>query len=160
MFAKSKRFQEGAKDYIPGPGEYDVPTEEMNRRGRFGYNGAGRFSESLLSVDSTFSDYTYVGENSPSSLSTVSSGSKNDDRSRHGSNISYQFEKYRQAMQKEIDSLQTRGRKLEASLQTVATEKTELQASVLEKELELADVRQKNNALQKTVSVFTLPITQ
>ncbi|OAD79153.1 hypothetical protein PHYBLDRAFT_157169 [Phycomyces blakesleeanus NRRL 1555(-)] len=107
-----------------------------------------------LLVDSTYSDYSFIGENSPSSLSTVSSGSKNDDRSRHGSNISYQFEKYRQAMQKEIDSLQTRGRKLEASLQTVATEKTELQASVLEKELELADVRQKNNALQKTVSFF------
>ncbi|KAI7872440.1 hypothetical protein BDF14DRAFT_1877659 [Spinellus fusiger] len=152
MFAKSKRFQEGVKDYIPGPGEYNVPTEDAARTKRYGFNPGQRFTDSMFTVDSNVSDFTYaVGEHSLPSVSTISNGSKNEDKSRN-TTITHQFEKYRQAMQKEIELLQSKSRKLESNLHSMTTEKTELQASALEKELELADMRQKNNALQKTIS--------
>lgn len=46
MFAKSKRFPEATKDYIPGPGEYNIPSaEELSRHKRYGFlNQTNRFS--------------------------------------------------------------------------------------------------------------------
>ncbi|KAI8376106.1 uncharacterized protein BYT42DRAFT_374834 [Radiomyces spectabilis] len=66
--------------------------------------------------------------------------------------MAQQFEKYRHAMQKEIDLLQTKNRKLEASLRTVMLEKNETQASLLAKDQELADLRSKNTIIQKSLA--------
>lgn len=73
-----------------------------------------------------------------------------------------QFEKYRLAMQKEIESLQLKNRKFENNLKTVTSEKDAAQATLLHKDQELAEMRLKNAQLQKTVScsptlLFTHP---
>lgn len=55
-------------------------------------------------------------------------------------------------MQKEIESLQLKNRKLEGNLQTAVSERDAAQASLLTKDQELAEMRMKNNQLQKSVS--------
>lgn len=65
-----------------------------------------------------------------------------------------QFEKYRLAMQKEIESLQLKNRKFENNLKSVTSEKDAAQATLLHKDQELAEMRLKNAQLQKTVSLF------
>lgn len=64
------------------------------------------------------------------------------------------FEKYRYAMQKEIETLQTKTRKMDSTIQTLETEKNDTKAILLDKDLELADLRSKNAMLQKTVSIY------
>jgi chromosome segregation ATPase len=66
------------------------------------------------------------------------------------------FEKYRFAMQKEIEALQSKGRKMEATIQSLEDSKNAVKTQLLEKDQELADMRAKNNALQKTVSYLLL----
>lgn len=49
MFSKAKRFPEAGKDYIPGPGEYDLTVDEMNRHKRYGFlTQTNRFQEGSL----------------------------------------------------------------------------------------------------------------
>ncbi|EIE82266.1 hypothetical protein RO3G_06971 [Rhizopus delemar RA 99-880] len=46
MFAKSKRFPSIGKDYIPGPGEYDVNVDDSSRHKRYGFlSQSDRFTE-------------------------------------------------------------------------------------------------------------------
>lgn len=105
----------------------------------------------------------YLGsENSVGSLSSetrlslsTSSNKTEDARSRRQmSEMASQFEKYRLAMQKEIESLQLKNRKFENNLKSVTSEKDAAQATLLHKDQELAEMRLKNAQLQKTVSLF------
>lgn len=57
-------------------------------------------------------------------------------------------------MQKEIETLQTKTRKMDATIQTLETEKHDTKALLLDKDQELADLRSKNAMLQKTASIF------
>lgn len=57
-------------------------------------------------------------------------------------------------MQKEIETLQTKTRKMDSTIQTLETEKNDTKAILLDKDLELADLRSKNAMLQKTVSIY------
>jgi chromosome segregation ATPase len=59
-------------------------------------------------------------------------------------------------MQKEIEALQSKGRKMEATIQSLEDSKNAVKTQLLEKDQELADMRAKNNALQKTVSYLLL----
>lgn len=114
----------------------------------------------LYSVDIT-GDFYLGSENSVGSLSSetrlslsTSSNKTEDARSRRQmSEMASQFEKYRLAMQKEIESLQLKNRKMENNLKTVTSEKDAAQATLLHKDQELAEMRLKNAQLQKTVSV-------
>ncbi|KAI7886956.1 hypothetical protein K492DRAFT_233155 [Lichtheimia hyalospora FSU 10163] len=160
MFAKSKRFPEATKDYIPGPGEYNIPSaEELGRHKRYGFlNHTNRFSADGP-VDIT-GDLYLGSENSVGSLSSetrlslsTSSNKTEDARSRRQmSEMASQFEKYRLAMQKEIESLQLKNRKMENNLKTITSEKDTAQATLLHKDQELAEMRLKNAQLQKTVT--------
>ncbi|KAJ8661964.1 hypothetical protein O0I10_002295 [Lichtheimia ornata] len=160
MFAKSKRFPEATKDYIPGPGEYNIPSaEELSRHKRYGFlNHTNRFSADGP-VDIT-GDLYLGSENSVGSLSSetrlslsTSSNKTEDARSRRQmSEMASQFEKYRLAMQKEIESLQLKNRKFENNLKSVTSEKDAAQATLLHKDQELAEMRLKNAQLQKTVT--------
>lgn len=65
-----------------------------------------------------------------------------------------QFEKYRNSMQKEMEALQIKSRKLEATIQSLEIEKNDSKSLLISKDLELADLRSKNATLQKTVCVY------
>lgn len=87
------------------------------------------------------------------SLSSSSTTKTEDARTRRQmSDMASQFEKYRVAMQKEIDALQLKSRKMESNLQAALSQKESIQSNLLNKEQELAEMRMKNNTLQKTVS--------
>lgn len=58
-------------------------------------------------------------------------------------------------MQKEIEALQAKGRKMEAAILSLETDRGTTKGILLEKDQELAELRSKNTLLQKTVS-FTL----
>ncbi|KAG0169177.1 hypothetical protein DFQ30_003873 [Apophysomyces sp. BC1015] len=150
----------GVKDYVPGPGEYDVPSEDVGRHKRYGFfgqpnrfgaDGSGQYEQFCQAIANETG-----ADNSTTSLSTVSTASSiktEDARSRKQiMDMANQFEKHRVVMQKEIEALQLKGRKLETNLQAATTEKTNLQATLLTKDQELADMRQKNAGLQKTVA--------
>ncbi|KAI9255087.1 hypothetical protein BDA99DRAFT_152291 [Phascolomyces articulosus] len=160
MFAKSKRFQEGAKDYIPGPGEYNIPTnDELSKHKRYGFlNQTTRFNgEGPVEISPDF----FTGDNSTSAASlssetrfSTSSSNKTEDArtKRQISELAAQFEKYRHTMQKEIDSLQLKNRKMETTIQNMTLEKENSQAIALKKDQELASIRQENTSLQKSMS--------
>ncbi|KAI7861082.1 hypothetical protein BDC45DRAFT_552396 [Circinella umbellata] len=164
MFAKSKRFQEGAKDYIPGPGEYNIPTsDELSRHKRYGFlNQTTRFDgEGPVEISPDF----FTGDNSTSvtslssdtrfSVSTNNSSSNKttDDMrtKRHMSELATQFEKYRHTMQKEIESLQLKNRKMETTIQSMTLEKETTKSTLLKNNQELASLRQENMLLQKSM---------
>ncbi|KAF1797598.1 hypothetical protein FB192DRAFT_1462458 [Mucor lusitanicus] len=161
MFSKSKRFPEAGKDYIPGPGEYEVLMDDSGRHKRYGFlTQTNRFSEGPdPSISSEF--YAHNNESTTTSLSISSTTSSNrtSDESRSSprkASISPMdtinpFEKYRYAMQKEIETLQTKTRKMDATIQTLETEKHDTKALLLDKDQELADLRSKNAMLQKTI---------
>lgn len=65
-----------------------------------------------------------------------------------------QFERYRYTMQKEIDALQMKSKKMESNIQSLELEKNDIKSILIQKDLELADLRAKNAALQKTVMLF------
>lgn len=65
-----------------------------------------------------------------------------------------QFEKLRYTMQKDMEALQLKCRKMESTIQSLETEKGDTKAILLSKDLELADLRSKNVTLQKTVSLY------
>ncbi|KAL9547092.1 hypothetical protein MBANPS3_006340 [Mucor bainieri] len=189
MFSKSKRFPEGSngmmnvpcitqlvslpppvyfsagKDYIPGPGEYEVLMDDSGRHKRYGFlTQTNRFSEGPdPSLSSEF--YAHNNESTTTSLSISSTTSSNrtSDESRSSprkASISptdtiNPFEKYRYAMQKEIETLQTKTRKMDATIQTLETEKHDTKALLLDKDQELADLRSKNAMLQKTAKKST-----
>lgn len=166
MFSKSKRFPKADKDYIPGPGEYEVSMEDSGRHKRYGFlTQTNRFSEGLdPSTSSEF--YANNNESTTTSLSISSTTSSNrtfDENNNTTSRSSPRkssisptdtinpFEKYRYAMQKEIETLQTKTRKMDFMIQTLETEKNDTKAVLLDKDLELADLRSKNAMLQKTI---------
>lgn len=64
-----------------------------------------------------------------------------------------QFEKYRYTMQKEMEALQAKVKKMESTIHSLEVEKSDTKAILLSNDLELADLRSKNATLQKTVSV-------
>ncbi|GAN11666.1 hypothetical protein MAM1_0792c11245 [Mucor ambiguus] len=153
------------KDYIPGPGEYEVLMDDSGRHKRYGFlTQTNRFSEGPDPlVSSEF--YVHNNESTTTSLSVSSTTSSNrtSDESRSSprkSSISptdtiNPFEKYRYAMQKEIETLQTKTRKMDATIQTLETEKHDTKALLLDKDQELADLRSKNAMLQKTAKKST-----
>lgn len=57
-------------------------------------------------------------------------------------------------MQKEIDALQIKSRKMESAIQSLEIEKNDIKSMLISKDLELADLRAKNATLQKTVCVI------
>lgn len=63
-----------------------------------------------------------------------------------------QFEKYRHTMQKEVEALQLKNRKLESSLQAALSDKTNTQSTLLTKDQELAEARSRNKSLEKSVN--------
>ncbi|KAI9499041.1 hypothetical protein BDB00DRAFT_798057 [Zychaea mexicana] len=160
MFAKSKRFQEGTKEYIPGPGEYNIPTgDDLGRHKRYGFlNQTNRFNgEGPVEISPDF----FAGDNSTASLSSetrfssvsTSSNKTEDARTRRQmSELATQFEKYRHSMQKEIEALQLKNRKMEATVQSMTLDKETTQSTLLKKDQELASIRQENLSLQKSVS--------
>ncbi|KAG1443756.1 hypothetical protein G6F56_010558 [Rhizopus delemar] len=122
MFAKSKRFPTADKDYIPGPGEYDVGAEDGNRHKRYGFlTQSGRFSEEHAEDDG-YSTGTLSSEIVP---------------------------KKEKSMQKEYEALVMKSKRMEATIEMLENEKRTLQ---LDKDMELADIRSKNAALQKTMN--------
>ncbi|KAL0138434.1 hypothetical protein V8B55DRAFT_1514864 [Mucor lusitanicus] len=161
MFSKSKAISRAGKDYIPGPGEYEVLMDDSGRHKRYGFlTQTNRFSEGPdPSISSEF--YAHNNESTTTSLSISSTTSSNrtSDESRSSprkASISPMdtinpFEKYRYAMQKEIETLQTKTRKMDATIQTLETEKHDTKALLLDKDQELADLRSKNAMLQKTI---------
>lgn len=56
-------------------------------------------------------------------------------------------------MQKEIETLQTKTKKMDATIHILETEKHDTKALLLDKDQELADLRSKNAMLQKTASI-------
>ncbi|KAI8141316.1 hypothetical protein BJV82DRAFT_670939 [Fennellomyces sp. T-0311] len=159
MFAKSKRFQEGTKEYVPGPGEYNIPTaDELSKHKRYGFlNQGSRFNSGDGPVEIS-ADF-FAGDSSTASLSSetrfsvsTSSNKTEDARTRRQiGEIASQFEKYRHSMQKEIESLHLKNRKLESSLQSTMLDKETAQATVLRKDQELAAMRMENMNLQKSL---------
>ncbi|KAF7731973.1 hypothetical protein EC973_007078 [Apophysomyces ossiformis] len=141
------------KDYIPGPGEYDIPSEDIGKHRRFGFLTQNRFGTDG-SDGYTGNDFYYASGGDTSYGTSIANNIKTDDaRTRKQiMDMVNQFERQRNVMQKEIETLQSKGRKLDANLQAVSMEKNSLQAQLQAKELELADVRQKNSGLQKTVA--------
>lgn len=99
-----------------------------------------------LSISSTTSSNKTSDENASRSTSRKASTSPTDTIN--------PFEKYRYAMQKEIESLQTKTRKMDSTIQTLETEKNDTKALLLDRDLELADLRSKNALLQKTASII------
>ncbi|KAI8875294.1 hypothetical protein K501DRAFT_311259 [Backusella circina FSU 941] len=147
------------KEYIPGPGEYEVFVDDIVKHKRYGFiSQTSRFPDNL---DVSYPNEVFDEPTSTTSLSTdtrLSSTSSNrtldeSSRSRKSSLTSDNtFEKYRFTMQKEIEALQSRGRKMEATIQSMEDSKNAVKTQLLEKDQELADMRAKNNALQKTVT--------
>ncbi|KAG1044523.1 hypothetical protein G6F43_011443 [Rhizopus delemar] len=124
MFSKSKRFPTAEKEYIPGPGEYDVNVDDGSRHKRYGFlSQSDRFSEEHTEDDGY-------------STATLSSDilSKNS---------------IPKSIQKEYDILLTKSKRMETMIQTLENEKKSIQ---LAKDMELADIRSKNAALQKTIN--------
>ncbi|KAI8878735.1 hypothetical protein K501DRAFT_297473 [Backusella circina FSU 941] len=180
MFSKSKRFPEvtiatnyiikpclfikntsGDKDYIPGPGEYDLSNDDAGKNKRYGFlNQSSRFNENTPPPTDVSFPYDYYDGPNLSSISTdtgVSSVSSN--RTTEDTKLTYSstsknnpFEKYRYAMQKEIEALQAKGRKMEAAILSLETDRNTSKGVLLEKDQELAELRSKNNSLQKTVT--------
>ena len=70
---------------------------------------------------------------------------------RHMSELATQFEKYRHTMQKEIESLQLKNRKMETTIQSMTLEKETTKSTLLKNNQELASLRQENMLLQKSV---------
>ncbi|GAA5798962.1 hypothetical protein HPULCUR_004371 [Helicostylum pulchrum] len=183
MFSKSKRFPEGShsnkfmklasfltfpppvyfsagKDYVPGPGEYDLSAEDKNRNKRVGF-----ITQTNRFPDGTVIDPSLSNEGSTTSMSSdtrVSCTSSNDDSSTPSPtrkklpNIldtsNPQFEKYRNTMQKEMEALQIKSKKLESTIQSLEIEKNDSKSMLITKDLELADLRSKNATLQKTLN--------
>ncbi|KAG2231538.1 hypothetical protein INT48_005041 [Thamnidium elegans] len=182
MFSKSKRFPEGShsnkfmklpsfltfpppvyfsagKDYVPGPGEYDLSAEDKNRNKRIGF-----ITQTNRFPDGTVVDPSLSNEGSTTSMSSdtrVSCTSSNDDSTPSPtrkkipnildtSNI--QFEKYRNTMQKEMEALQIKSKKLESTIQSLELEKNDAKSMLITKDLELADLRSKNATLHKTLN--------
>ncbi|KAG2214427.1 hypothetical protein INT47_000983 [Mucor saturninus] len=167
MFSKSKRFPEAGKDYIPGPGEYDLSIEDRNRHKRFGFlSHTNRFPDgSVEGSESSEFDVSALVEGSNASMSSdtrVSCTSSNDDSTTPSptrkklpnpiETSNSQFEKYRYTMQKEIDALQMKSRKMESNIQSLELEKNDIKSTLISKDLELADLRAKNATLQKTLN--------
>ncbi|CEP17167.1 hypothetical protein [Parasitella parasitica] len=188
MFAKSKRFPEGndkmmdascitklvlfpppvyfsaGKDYIPGPGEYQVSVEDSAKHKRYGFlTQTNRFSEGHHDPFIANDFYAINNESTTTSISissTTSSNRTSDESAPRSSpprkspispiETMNPFEKYRYAMQKEIETLQTKTRKMDSTIQTLEAEKNETKALLLDRDLELADLRSKNAMLQKT----------
>ncbi|CAO3626964.1 unnamed protein product [Mucor fragilis] len=161
MFSKSKRFPEAGKDYMPGPGEYEVLMDDSGKHKRYGFlTQTNRFSEG---PDPSISSELYAHNNESTttslSISSTTSSNRTSDESRSSprkSSISptdtiNPFEKYRYAMQKEIETLQTKTKKMDATIHTLETEKHDTKALLLDKDQELADLRSKNAMLQKTI---------
>lgn len=63
-----------------------------------------------------------------------------------------QYEKYKSTMQKEVEALQNKLSKMEATVEILEADKNETKAVLITKDLEMADLRSKNTTLQKTVS--------
>ncbi|KAI9318719.1 hypothetical protein BX666DRAFT_1535473 [Dichotomocladium elegans] len=165
MFAKSKRFPEGNKDILPGPGDYNVLGIPL-----VSFLGALDSARHVLScviwwnkmlilfflVDLSGDIYPSgahsIGSLSSETMSTVSNKTEDARGRRQVSEMAAQFEKYRHAMQKEIESLQHKNRKLEASISTAASEKDAIQSQLFTKDQELAEMRLKNASLQKTLT--------
>lgn len=57
-------------------------------------------------------------------------------------------------MQKEIDALQIKSKKMETTIQSLEIEKNDIKSILITKDLELAELRAKNATLQKTVCIF------
>jgi hypothetical protein len=115
-----------------------------------------------LFLDVSFPYDYYDGPNLSSistdtGVSSVSSNRTTEDTKLSSSSASKNnpFEKYRYAMQKEIEALQAKGRKMEAAIMSLETDRSTTKGILLEKDQELAELRSKNTSLQKTVS-FTL----
>ncbi|KAL7320013.1 hypothetical protein PS15m_003085 [Mucor circinelloides] len=161
MFSKSKRFPEAGKDYIPGPGEYEVLMDDSGRHKRYGFlTQTNRFSEGPdPSVSCEFYSNNNESTTTSLSISSTTSSNRTSDESRSSprkASISptdtiNPFEKYRYAMQKEIETLQTKTRKMDSAIHTLETEKNDTKALLLDRDQELADLRSKNAMLQKTI---------
>lgn len=116
-------------------------------------------------IDPSISSELYAHNNESTttslSISSTTSSNRTSDESRSSprkSSISptdtiNPFEKYRYAMQKEIETLQTKTKKMDATIHILETEKHDTKALLLDKDQELADLRSKNAMLQKTASI-------
>ncbi|CAO3684798.1 unnamed protein product [Rhizopus stolonifer] len=123
MFSKSKRFPSAGKDYVPGPGEYEV-NGDSNRHKRYGFlSQSDRFSEEHPEDDG-YSTATLSSDILPR-------------------------KELPKSMLKEFDMLVSKSKRLESALETLENEKKSMQ---LAKDMELADVRSKNASLQKTIA--------
>ncbi|KAG1082661.1 hypothetical protein G6F42_022497 [Rhizopus arrhizus] len=188
MFSKSKRFPEGSnrmmnvscitelvllpppvyfsagKEYIPGPGEYEVLMDDSGRHKRYGFlTQTNRFPEGPdPSVSCEFYSNNNESTTTSLSISSTTSSNRTSDESRSSprkASISptdtiNPFEKYRYAMQKEIETLQAKTRKMDSTIHTLETEKNDTKALLLDRDQELADLRSKNAMLQKTASIL------
>lgn len=202
------------KDYIPGPGEYEVILDDSSPYKRHGFiSQTSRFSDTLgnykkhiqctlalnhlhytlytdipnatpnefllshqqryhhdykndsstttassLSLSSTTSSIKSLFDDSAirslTTMSTSASNKKLDSPTSPDTPIvsSNQHERQKYAMQREIETLQAKMRKMELHIQSLENDKNDTKAIILTKELQLAELRSKNNTLHKTAS--------
>lgn len=119
-----------------------------------------------IHVDPSVSSEFYSNNNESTttslSISSTTSSNRTSDESRSSprkASISptdtiNPFERYRYAMQKEIETLQTKTRKMDSTIHTLETEKNDTKALLLDRDQQLADLRSKNAMLQKTASIL------
>ncbi|RCH93160.1 hypothetical protein CU098_009657, partial [Rhizopus stolonifer] len=118
------------KDYVPGPGEYEVGIDDANKHKRYGFlNQTNRFPEGTDSTD-LLSEVSL-------SVSSIASDRKN-----------FMSDIYR----KEMEALLSKTRKMELVIQSLETEKKDVKAILINKDSELAELRSKNGILQKTIN--------
>ncbi|KAG1130087.1 hypothetical protein G6F42_004480 [Rhizopus arrhizus] len=99
MFAKSKRFPSIGKDYIPGPGEYDVSVDDNSRHKRYGFlSQSDRFTEVEHAEDDGYSTSTLSSEIIP-----------------------------KKSMQKEHETLISKLKRMESTVQALENEKKSIQ---------------------------------
>ncbi|CAO3634304.1 unnamed protein product [Mucor hiemalis] len=180
MFSKAKRFPEAGKDYIPGPGEYDLAVDEMGRHKRYGFlTQTNRFHEGSLDptamTENDEEDQTTILTTLPNESTTSITSTSSDTRLSSTSSIkttatadehsptmlkspSYlrksptsPVETTSHHKQKEMEALLAKLHKMEAIIEALEGDKNATKAILITKDLEMADLRSKNTTLQKTI---------